>query len=102
MFSLHSTHTVDWEQVQITTSYENMILLFTIEDRFPDFKHQLPPPIREYHQYHHTTSSGDSAYAGDKVGGDWRRRHGRGIMDDVYIIVEDHLGRLGVTSGVPQ
>ena len=49
--ALHSTHIVDWEQVQIATSSdENMVLLLsTIEDGLPEFKHHLPPPIREYH-----------------------------------------------------
>ena len=51
--ALHSTHIVDWEQVEITTSSdENMLLLLSaIEDGFPEFKHQFPPPIREYHQF---------------------------------------------------
>ena len=51
--ALHSTHIVDWEQVQIATSSdENMVLLLSaIEDGLPEFKHQLPPPIREYHQF---------------------------------------------------
>ena len=51
--SLHSTHTVNWEQVQVATSSdENMLLLLSaIEDGLPEFKHQLPPPIREFHQF---------------------------------------------------
>ena len=51
--ALHSIHIVDWEQVQIATSSdENMLLLLSaIEDGLPEFKHQLPPPIREYHQF---------------------------------------------------
>ena len=59
--SLRSTHTVDWEQVQIATSSdENMILLLsTIKDGFPEFKHQLPPPIREYHQFRRHLYSSD-------------------------------------------
>ena len=43
--SLHSIHTVNWEQVQSATfSNNNMLLLLsTIEDGIPEFKHQLPP-----------------------------------------------------------
>ena len=61
IFALHSTHIVNWEQVQITTSYnENMLLLLSaIKDRFPEFKHQLPPPIREYHQFRKHLYSSD-------------------------------------------
>ena len=59
--ALHSTNIVDWEQVQITTSSdENMLLLLSvIEDGFPEFKHQLPPPIREYHQFRKHLYSSD-------------------------------------------
>ena len=51
--SLNSTHTVNWEQVQIATSSDdNMLLLLSaIEDGIPDFRHQLPPSIRVYHQF---------------------------------------------------
>ena len=51
--SLHSTHTVNWEQVQTATSSDDnmLLLLSTIEDGIPELKHQLPPPIREYHQF---------------------------------------------------
>ena len=51
--SLHSTHSITWEQVQTaTTSDDNMLLLLSaIEDGIPELKHQLPPPIREYHQF---------------------------------------------------
>lgn len=58
--ALHSTHIVDSEQVQIATSSdENMLLLSTIEDGFPEFKHQLPPTIREYHQFRKHLYSSD-------------------------------------------
>ena len=59
--SLHATHTVNWEQVQIATSSdENMLLLLSaIEDGLPEFKHQLPPPIREYHQFRRHLYSSD-------------------------------------------
>ena len=59
---LHATHIIDWEQVQIATSSdENMILLLSaIEDGFPEFKHLLPPPIREYHQFREHLYSSDS------------------------------------------
>ena len=59
--SLQSTHTVDWEQVQIATSSdENMLLLLSaIEDGLPEFKHQLPAPIREYHQFRRHLYSSD-------------------------------------------
>ena len=45
--ALHSTHIVDWEQVQIATLFDKnvLLLLSTIKDGFPEFKHQLPPPI---------------------------------------------------------
>ena len=51
--SLHSTHSITWEQVQTaTTSDDNMLLLLSaIEDGIPELKHQLPLPIREYHQF---------------------------------------------------
>ena len=58
--SLHSTHTVNWEQFQTATSSDdNMLLLSTIEDGIPEFKHQLPPPIREYHQFRRHLHSSD-------------------------------------------
>ena len=59
--SLHSTHTVNWEQVQIATSSdENMLLLLsTIEDGLPELKHQLPAPIREYNQFRRHLYSSD-------------------------------------------
>ena len=59
--SLHSIHTVNWEQVQTaTSSYDNMLLLLsTIEDGIPEFKHQLPPSIREYHQFRKHLYSSD-------------------------------------------
>ena len=59
---LHVTHIIDWEQVQIATSSdENMILLLSaIKDGFPKFKHLLPPPIREYHQFREHLYSSDS------------------------------------------
>ena len=55
--SLHSTHSVTWEQVQTTTSSdENMLLLLsTIEDGIPEQKHQVPLPIREFHQLRNST-----------------------------------------------
>ena len=66
--TLHSIHTVDWEQVQVATSSDdNMLLLLSaIEDGLPEFKHQLPPPIREYHQYrkHLYSSDGVIIYKG--------------------------------------
>ena len=51
--SLQSYHIVTWEQVQIATSSdENMLLLLSaIEDGIPELKHQLPPPIRDFHQF---------------------------------------------------
>ena len=51
--SLHSYHIVTWEQVQIATSSdENMLLLLSaIEDGIPKLKHQLPSPIRDFHQF---------------------------------------------------
>ena len=51
--SLHSTRTVNWEQVQTATSFDDhmLLLLSTIEDGIPDLKHQLPLSIREHHQF---------------------------------------------------
>ncbi len=51
--SLHSTHTVNWEEVQIATSSDEhmLLLLSTIEDGIPEQRHQLPAAIREYHQF---------------------------------------------------
>ena len=59
--TLHSTHTVNWEQVQVATSSDdNMLLLLSaIENGIPEFKHQLPPPIREYHQFRRHLYSSD-------------------------------------------
>ena len=57
--ALHSTHIVDWEQVQIATSSDKNMLLSAIKDGFPEFKHQLPPPIREYHQFRKHLYSSD-------------------------------------------
>ena len=57
---LQSTHNVDWEQVQISTSSdENMLLLSAIEDGLPEFKHQLPAPIREHYQFRRHLYSSD-------------------------------------------
>ncbi len=54
--SLHSLHSVNWEEVQIaTSSRDNMLLLLSaIEDGILDLKHQLPPP---------TTNSEDTCTA---------------------------------------
>ena len=59
--SLHSIHTVNWEQVQTATSSDDnmLLLLSTIEDGIPEFKHQLPPSIREYHQFRKHLYSSD-------------------------------------------
>ena len=52
-YPLYTPHTVNWEQVQVATSSdENMVLLLSaVEDGLPEVKHQLPPPIREFHQF---------------------------------------------------
>ncbi len=49
--SLHSTHTANWEEVQIaTSSNEHMLyLLSTIEDGIPEQRHRLPAALNEYH-----------------------------------------------------
>ena len=62
MSTLHSIHTADWEEVEITTSFDdNMLLLLSaIEDGLPEFIHQLPPSIREYHQFRRHLYSSDS------------------------------------------
>ncbi len=59
--SLHSLHPINWEQVQIATSSDDnmLLLLSTIEDGIPDLKHQLPPSIREYHQFRQHLYSSD-------------------------------------------
>ena len=48
-----NTMTVTWDRVKLaTTSDHDMIqLISTIESGFPQFKHQLPPNLREYHQF---------------------------------------------------
>ncbi len=59
--SLHSTHVVSWEEVQTATSSDDdmLLLLSTIEDGMPEHKHQLPPAIREYHQFRQHLYSSD-------------------------------------------
>ena len=59
--ALKSMHIVEWETVQIATSSdENMLLLLSvIENGFPNFKHQVPPPIREYYQFRKNLYSSD-------------------------------------------
>ena len=59
--TLHSTDTVNWEQVQVAiSSDDNMLLLLSaIENGIPEFKHQLPPPIREYYQFRRHLYSSD-------------------------------------------
>ena len=48
-----NTMTVTWDRVKLaTTSDHDMIqLISTIESGFPQFKHQLPSNLREYHQF---------------------------------------------------
>ena len=65
--TLHSTHIVDWEQVQIATSSDKNMLLSAIKDGFPEFKHQLPPPIREYHQFRKHLYSSDGVIYKDRI-----------------------------------
>ena len=36
-----------------------MLLLLSIDDGIPETKHQLPPPIREYHQFRRHLYSSD-------------------------------------------
>ncbi len=59
--TLHSTHTVNWEQVQTpTSSDDNMLqLMSTIEDGIPALKSDLPQSIREYHQHRNHIYSSD-------------------------------------------
>ena len=51
--SLHTLQSITWDKVRIaTTSDENMSTLVNIvEDRMPEFRHELPEPLREYHQF---------------------------------------------------
>lgn len=59
--TLHSTHTVNWEQVQTATSSDDnmLLLLSTIEDGIPALKSDLPQSIREYHQHRNHLYSSD-------------------------------------------
>ena len=59
--ALHSTNMVTWEQVQVTTSSDDNMLLLTnaIEDSFPESSHMLPQPIRDYHHLRHHLSCCD-------------------------------------------
>ena len=51
--SLGSLQSVTWDKVRIATSSdEHMIqLVDTIESGMPEFRHELPSPLREYHQF---------------------------------------------------
>ena len=44
---------VTWERVKLaTTSDPDLHILTTIiESGFPEFKHQLPPALQEYHRF---------------------------------------------------
>ena len=56
--ALHSTNMVTWDQVQVATSSDDNMLLLTnaIEDGFPESRHMLPQPIRDYHHLRHHLS----------------------------------------------
>ena len=50
---LQDIHTVNWNQVRIATSSDTdmLLLLSTIEEGMPDHRRQLPPQLRDYHQF---------------------------------------------------
>ena len=50
---LHDTQVVDWNQVRIATSSDSHMssLLSIIEEGIPNGKCQLPPQLRDYHQF---------------------------------------------------
>ena len=49
--SLTDIHTTDWNQVCIDTSSDAdmLSLLSIVEEGVPDYRHQLPPQLRDYH-----------------------------------------------------
>ena len=49
--SLTDIHTTDWNQVRIDTSSDAdmLSLLSIVEEGVPDYRHQLPPQLRDYH-----------------------------------------------------
>ena len=51
--SLHTLQSITWDKVRIaTTSDENTSTLVNIvEEGMPEFRHELPEPLREYHQF---------------------------------------------------
>ena len=66
--SLHSTHSVNWKHEQNATASNMLLLLSTIEDGFPDSKHQFPSSIREYYQFRkHLYSSDGVAIYKDRI-----------------------------------
>ena len=50
---LQDIHTVNWNQVRTATSSDTdmLLLLSTIEEGMPDHRSQLPPQLRDYHQF---------------------------------------------------
>ena len=50
---LQDIHTVNWNQVRTATSSDTdmLLLLSTIEEGMPDHRSQLPPHLRDYHQF---------------------------------------------------
>ena len=53
MSSLNLLQCITWDRLRVaTTSDENMTQLINIiEEGMPEFRHKLPEPIREYHQF---------------------------------------------------
>ena len=53
--SILSTIAVTWERVKLATTSDPDLLNLTtiIESGFPEFQHQLPPALQEYHRFRH-------------------------------------------------
>ena len=51
--SLHSLHSINWDEVRITTNSDaDMTLLAsTIEEGIPEHRHDMPDALREYHPF---------------------------------------------------
>lgn len=71
VFALASLHSVTWDRVrEATASDEDMHLLTSlIEEGLPQFRHELPPPLRSFHQFreHLHSSDGVIIYKGRVV-----------------------------------
>ena len=66
--SLGSLQSITWNKVRIATSSDKVMtkLIDTIEMGMPEFRHELPAPLQEYHQFrdHLYTVDGVAVYKG--------------------------------------